>query len=275
VDKPEGPTSHDIVAAARRAFKTRRVGHAGTLDPFASGLLPLLLGRATRLMPYLVGLPKRYHGTLRLGVRTDTHDHLGTVTATDDRWREVDDERLARAVAALTGTLAQVPPAYSAKKLGGVPAHRRARRGEPVELAPREVEVLRLAVTSRDGADVGFYADVGSGTYIRALARDLGEALGCGAHLVALRRLRVGPFDVEQAVPPDAFPCRLSDLGAAVPHLPRRSLDDVERQAVRTGRAVAARWEGPGPVALFHGDGLVAIARREGDFVYPHAVLVE
>jgi tRNA pseudouridine55 synthase len=274
VDKPEGPTSHDIVVAARRAFGTRRVGHAGTLDPFASGLLPLLLGRATRLMPYLVGLPKRYEGTIRLGVRTSTDDRQGDVIGTDEAWQDVADGRLAQAALELTGSIDQVPPAYSAKKLGGVPAHRRLRRGEAVTLEPHPVEVMRFAITGRRGPDATFEAEVGSGTYVRALARDLGAALGCGAHLIALRRTRVGPFDVVQAVAPAALPCPLAPAGAAVPHLERRDLDDAERAAIRNGRPVEARLEGTGPVALFHAGELVAIAVRAGDRLHPRAVLV-
>lgn len=273
MDKPAGPTSHDVVAAARRAFGVRRVGHCGTLDPFASGLLPLLLGRATRLMPFLVGLDKSYDGAIRLGIRTDTDDPQGRVLATDDGWRAVDDARLDRAAAALTGTLAQVPPAYSAKKRDGVAAYRRSRRGEPVTLEPREVDVERFAITGRDGPLVRFEADVGSGTYVRALARDLGAALGCGAHLETLRRTRVGPFDLRDAVAPDRFPCPVRPPAAAVPHLSSRSLAGPEYQDVRRGRPIAARDEGAEPVALLVDGGLVAVALREGDALRPRVVL--
>jgi tRNA pseudouridine55 synthase len=273
VDKPEGPTSHDVVAVARRTYRVRRVGHAGTLDPFASGLLPLLLGRGTRLMPYLVGLPKTYEGSIRLGIRTDSDDVTGQVLKTDDSWREVDDARLAGAAAALTGSIAQVPPAYSAKKVGGVPAHRRVRRGEAVTLEARVVDVRRFTVRARDGADFRFEADVGSGTYVRALARDLGEALGCGAHLRALRRTRVGPFRLADAVPFDRLPPTPAPLTAAVPHLPRRALDDAEYAAVRQGRQIGASGEGPDPVALMHGSDLVAVAERQGNVLQPRVVL--
>jgi tRNA pseudouridine55 synthase len=273
VDKPEGPTSHDVVAAARRAYRVRRLGHAGTLDPFASGLLPLLLGRGTRLMPYLVGLPKTYEGTIRLGIRTDSDDRTGRVTAADESWRDVDADRLSRAVEALTGPIEQVPPRYSAKKIGGEPAYRRVRRGEAVALEARVVEVRRFAIHSRDGADVRFEADVGSGTYLRALARDLGESLGCGAHLQALRRTRVGPFWVTDAVPLDRLPAAPAPLSAAVPHLPRRALDDADHLAVRRGRQIAAHGEGLEPVALFHGPALVAVAVRDGDLLRPRVVL--
>jgi tRNA pseudouridine55 synthase len=273
VDKPAGPTSHDVVAAARRAFRVRRVGHAGTLDPFASGLLPLLVGRTTRLMPYLVGLPKSYEGTIHLGVRTDTDDVQGRVLDTDESWRAVDDVRLAHAAAALTGTMAQVPPAYSAKKLDGVPAYRRARRGEALALAPREVEIRRLVITARDGPLARFEAEVGSGTYLRAVARDLGAALGCGAHLQALRRTRVGPFDVRDAVTPGQFPCPLLPPLAALPHLAHRSLTDTEYDDVRRGRAIAAPDQDADPVALLHGAALVAVAAREGDGLQPRVVL--
>lgn len=257
-------------------LRTRRVGHAGTLDPGASGLLLLLAGRATRLMPFLAGLRKCYTGTLQLGVRTATDDASGTVIATDESWRQLSDERLREAMLGLTGTLDQVPPAFSAKKLGGTPAHRRARRGETVALAPARVAVHRFVFTARDAAMVAFEAEVGSGTYVRALARDLGEALGCGAHLVALRRTRVGPWRVEDAAPLAALAAGdvpLRDMTVAVAHLPARPLTVAEHALVRHGRPVPGEAAGGGPVALLAEGHLVAIAVPRDGTLAPKVVL--
>ncbi len=253
----------------------RRVGHAGTLDPFASGLLVVLLGRATRLSPYLSALPKSYEGVIRLGVRTDTDDGTGTVLSSTETWADVRDDDLLGAMAALTGRRSQRPPAYSAKKTGGQRAYRLARQGRPVRLAPAEVEVTRFAVVERTGASVRFVADVGSGTYIRALARDLGDALGCGAHLESLRRVAVGSFLVEQAMP-------LASIGtgpltplpplAAVQHLPTLDMEPAEREAVVHGRPLPAGAVTASPVALVAGGRLIAIADVEDARLKPRVV---
>jgi tRNA pseudouridine55 synthase len=276
VDKPAGPTSHDVVAIARRAFRTKRVGHTGTLDPFATGLLTLLVGRTTRLMPFLVGLPKRYVGTLRLGESSNTDDLTGQLTDLAQGTVEVSDTELADAMRSLTGRIDQVPPLFSAKKVGGVPAHRRVRRGESVSLAPQTVEVYRFDAVRRLGSEVYFEVDVGSGTYIRALARDLGQKLGCGAHLRALRRLEVGPWHVRDAITLaalDAGAAVLKPPSAATVHFPTRPLDDAERHLVAHGRALPAREEPDGPVALLAAGALIAVAEREGDLLKPRVVL--
>jgi tRNA pseudouridine55 synthase len=276
VDKPVGPTSHDIVAAVRRAAATRRVGHAGTLDPFASGLLAVLVGRATRLAPFLVGLPKTYTGTIRLGAVTDTDDREGTVLREDESWRDLTEPALAAGMAALTGRVQQRPPDYSAKKVAGTPAYRRARRGLVVALAPQEVEVHRFVCTRRAGPDVHFEAEVSSGTYIRALARDLGESLGCGAHLAALRRTAIGPFVEADAVPASALepPLPLRPAHDAVAHLAARSLTPEEAATVRHGGAVALAADAPaGPTALLVDGHLLAIALPQGELLRPRVVL--
>jgi len=275
VDKPAGPTSHDMVNVVRRALATRRVGHGGTLDPFATGLLPLLVGRATRLMPYLLGLPKSYTGKIRLGGRTNTDDLTGVVIEERDATR-VTDAALTSAFVEHTGQLEQRPPEYSAKKIGGRPAHRRARSGEHVTLPTQSVEVFDLHIVHRDGPEVSFHAAVSSGTYIRALARDIGEALGCGAYLAALRRLTVGPWDVEDAVllaEIEAGTVSLRPAAEAVPHLPTRPLDASERVAVQHGRplADARAWDAPA-VALIADETLVAIAEPAGEFLKPRVV---
>ena len=183
----------------RRTLKIRRAGHTGTLDPFASGLLVILLGRATRLSRFVVGLRNTYSGRIRLGETTDTGDLTGEVVESSDDWEAVADSDVEAAMGRLTGSLSQTPPSFSAKKVGGQRAYRLARRGEQVELPPCEVQVYRFQLQNRSGPLVEFSCEVGSGTYVRALARDLGAALGCGAHLQALRRQTVVPFNVDQA----------------------------------------------------------------------------
>ena len=228
VDKPRGLTSHDVVGATRRLAATRKVGHAGTLDPMATGLLVLGIGRATRFLTYLVGADKTYESTIRLGMETTTEDAEGQVIAA--RGCRIDDlieGRLQEALASLTGRIQQVPSAISAIKVNGVRAYKRVRDGQNVELEARPVTIHELRLTGEPrqagvdlpgaaagdalaGAEDGVGGEVqvvdldvvvscSSGTYVRALARDLGRTLGCGAHLIALRRTGVGPFDVGQA----------------------------------------------------------------------------
>jgi len=207
LDKPQGPTSHDLVGRTRRALGTRKVGHAGTLDPMATGLMILGVDSSTRLLTYLVGLGKEYTATIRLGQATTTDDAEGEVTTSADA-SGVGDDAIRDAVAALTGELDQVPSTFSAIKVDGRRSYDRARAGEEVELTPRRVTVSEFEVldTRREGAlvDLDVRVSVSSGTYVRALARDLGAALGVGGHLTALRRTKVGPFGVEDAVPVDA-----------------------------------------------------------------------
>ena len=199
VDKPEGPTSHDMVSVVRRLLGERRVGHAGTLDPMATGLLLLMVGRATRLATLLSGMDKVYHGTLRLGVSTDTYDRAG-VPEGPAREVRVSREELARAFEPFRGTVAQTPPVFSAKKVHGTPMYRLARRHRPVSPAPTLVTFHRLDFLDQRGADVEFEAEVSAGTYLRAFAHDLGQTLGCGAHLYELRRTAIGPFRVDAAL---------------------------------------------------------------------------
>ncbi|UCF41828.1 MAG: tRNA pseudouridine(55) synthase TruB [Gemmatimonadota bacterium] len=276
VDKPPGPTSHDVVDVVRQAYGTRRAGHAGTLDPFASGLLIVLVGRATRLSQYLVGLPKRYTGAMTLGVETDTEDPTGDVTRTDDGWRTLADSAVRSAMASLTGRSLQHPPAHSARKQDGERAYRRARRGDPVELEPREIDVMRFEMTAREGSTVEFAAEVSSGTYLRALARDLGRALGCGAHLAGLRRTHVGSFSVAEAVAVETLRRQAPALRApreAVGHLTTITLDTERRGMIVHGQPVPAADVAGGPVALVAGGELVAIAQRQGEVLKPKVVL--
>jgi tRNA pseudouridine55 synthase len=261
----------------RRALGTRRVGHAGTLDPFATGLLLVLLGPATRLARYLVGLPKEYQGVIRLGTTTDTDDATGHVTTTSDAWIGLDDAFLREAMASLTGEREQVPPAYSAKHVRGERAHRLARRGAPVSLAPARVAVHSFTLAGRTERDLGFRAAVGSGTYLRSLARDLGLALGCGAHLLELRRTAIGPYRVTAAVPlEDVREGRAAPLspGAAVAHLSQARVDAAQADRLARGQALEASAPGgDGPVALLLDDRLVAVAQRRAGWWHPEAVL--
>lgn len=276
VDKPTGPTSHDVVDVARRVYGTRRAGHAGTLDPFASGLLIVLVGRATRLSQYLVGLPKRYTGAIALGVDTDTADPTGEIVRRDGRWRSVTDAEVHAAMRGLTGRMRQQPPAHSARKVDGERAYRRARRGEPVELEAREIEVREFTLRGREADRVEFSADVSSGTYVRALARDLGRALGCGAHLAELRRTRVGSFSVDEAVALETLarePQPLRPPREAVEHLAAVQLNAEHRVLVVHGRPVPAAAAVDDLIALVAGEELVAIAERDGDLLRPRVVL--
>lgn len=281
VDKPAGPTSHDAVAAVRRALRTREVGHTGTLDPFASGLLLVCLGRATRLAEYLTGLPKTYLATLRLGEATDTDDLTGEVIASSDAWRSLSREQVEDALRAQVGTIQQLPPSYSAKKVGGERMYAAARRGEAVERRPVAVTVYAIRVLRVDLPDVDFEVECGAGTYIRAIARDVGAALGVGGHLRALRRTRVGAHAVDGAVPLDA----LGDAGrvraallsplAAVAHLPRVDVDEAGIAALRHGRALPASDDAPAgtPLALASAEGeLLAIGERIDNIIRPRKV---
>jgi tRNA pseudouridine55 synthase len=284
VDKPAGPTSHDVVAVARRALGTRRVGHTGTLDPFATGLLLICVGPATRLAEFLTGLPKAYRARMQLGVRTTTDDPEGDVVTTSESWRELDRAHAERALAPLRGRILQTPPPFSAKKIGGEAAHYRARRGEDVTLAPVEVEVFRLDLVLWDPPHLELDVLCSSGTYVRALARDLGEALGAGAHLTALRRTAIGAhevggaLDLDQLADPAAVRRVWLTPAAALAHLPQVEVGAEQVARLAHGEAVAL--EGPselavgGPIALVSERELVAVASREGDRLRPRKVFV-
>lgn len=281
VDKPVGPTSHDAVAAVRRALRTRQVGHTGTLDPFASGLLLVCVGPATRLAEHLTALPKSYRATMRLGAATDTDDGTGAVIAASDAWRALGEDAVRAALTAQIGTIRQVPPAYSAKKVDGRRLYDAARKGETVERKAATVTIHDLRVVSVDLPDVVFDLDCGAGTYVRAVARDAGEALGVGAHLTALRRTRAGRFAVEDAVPLDALDdaarvaAALLPPAEAVAHLPRVTVDDAGAAALSFGRAVPAPDAVPPatPVAIVDAAGaLLALGERDGDVVRPRKV---
>jgi tRNA pseudouridine55 synthase len=280
IDKPVGPTSHDAVAAVRRALKTRAVGHTGTLDPFASGLLLVCVGPATRLAEYFAPLPKTYVATMRLGQATDTDDHTGEVIASSDAWRESTREQVEAALAAQVGEIQQLPPSYSAKKVDGERMYAVARRGGEVERTAVAVTIYAIRIVSIDLPDVVFEVECGSGTYIRAIARDAGEALGVGGHLRELRRTRIGPHDVARAVPMDRL--GEEDLvramltpADAVSHLPRVLADERAEADLRHGRAVRAPdgFAADGAVAVVSAGGeLLAVGEAADGVVRPRKV---
>jgi len=246
ISKPAGHTSHDVVARVRRLAGQRRVGHAGTLDPLATGVLVVLLGQATRLSEYLTRHDKAYRAVVRLGATTDTDDASGRVLAT------FEGELPTRAVIeaalpAFRGAIEQRPPAYSAIKLGGEPMYRRARRGEEAPLASRRVYISRLEISAWTPPELVLEVECSAGTYVRALARDLGGALGCGAHLTGLIRTRSGPFGLEQAVSLDELEAqregggwkkRLLPLEAALPEMTVLQLTAEESRRLSLGQTI-------------------------------------
>lgn len=277
VAKPAGPTSHDVVDIVRRALGEQRVGHLGTLDPFAKGLLVLVVGRATRLAAFAAEWPKAYDGVIRLGVTTDTDDLTGAVVATAP-WTGITPAQLAAVIESFRGRYEQRPPAYSAVKIAGERAYARARRGEAVEPAARDVDIRELEIVEAAVPDLEFRATVSGGTYLRSLARDIGAKLGCGAHLVALRRTAVGPLRLEDAVAPEAVtPRSVRDASILVAHLPRRQVNETERDAIVHGRPLTGDLvaDNRSSIALFARDELVAVGEQVGELVKPRVVLAE
>jgi tRNA pseudouridine55 synthase len=290
VDKPEGPTSHDVVARVRRATRTERVGHTGTLDPLASGVLPLVVGRATRLAQFLSGRTKAYLARIRLGIETDTYDRAGEIVAR----RALDPgepslEAIEAALAAYRGPIHQAPPAYSAKKIGGIRAHRLARQQRPAAPATVKVSVTRLELLRRDGTALELAIEASAGFYVRSLAHDLGARLGCGAHVEALRRTRSGRFTEADALPlaaveaaGEAVAGRVIPPAALLDELPGLVLTDRGLRRAAHGNLIgpadlAAGPDGTtGPVRLLDGTGaLVAIAEpAPGGALHPVIVLM-
>jgi tRNA pseudouridine55 synthase len=278
VDKPGGLTSHDVVARARRVLSVRKVGHAGTLDPMATGLLVLGVGAATRLLGYLSGSDKTYEATIRLGQSTVTDDREGEVTATTSA-AAVGDDDVRAALAAQVGALQQVPSSVSAVKVGGRRSYDRVRAGEEFELAPRSVTVHRIDVhridrPTPDLVDVDVTVSCSTGTYIRAIARDAGAALGVGGHLTVLRRTSSGPFATTRARPVEEAAGALAEAGtgdgvlgltdAARAVFPARELTAEEAVALGHGQRVPATGA-PGLHAAVAPDGrLVALVEDAG-----------
>jgi tRNA pseudouridine55 synthase len=271
VDKPSGWTSHDVVAKIRKLAGTKRVGHAGTLDPLATGVLVVGVEKATRLLGYLALAEKEYAATIRLGQTTDTDDADGVVIESVPV-RHLDEAELRAAVIGLTGEISQVPPGVSAIKVAGQRSYRLARAGQPPRLAARTVTVREFAVDAIRPAgevvDVDARVTCSSGTYIRALARDLGAALGVGGHLTALRRTRVGPYLAGQArtldqLVADATVIPLASAAAAA--FPRRDLTQAQAGAVAHGARLEATGTGEQPVAAFAPDGTLVALLTDAD----------
>lgn len=282
VDKPGGITSHDVVARSRRAFGTRKIGHAGTLDPMATGLLVLGIEGATRLLTFIVGLDKTYETTIRLGQATTTDDAEGEIveTAGSDALAAVTDERIAQGVAKLTGRISQVPSTFSAIKVDGRRAYDLARAGQDVELKAREVTISRFAVgairrittESGDAIEIDATVDCSSGTYIRALGRDLGADLGVGGHLTALRRTCIGPFDLADAHDlasfADGAPALLDPAEVAARVLGRLDVTADEARDLRHGKKLegqAGRVDGKQAAAIDPDGLLVGVVEKRGE----------
>ena len=243
VDKPAGFTSRDIVDKVAAIVRPAKAGHAGTLDPLATGVLVIAVGAATRLISYVQQGRKQYVGRFRLGQRSDTDDVEGRITEGGD-WTGITETMLTAAAGRFVGSILQVPPQYSAVHVDGRRAYALARRGESVELQPRPVEVYSLRVTRFEPPDFELEIECGSGTYMRSIGRDLGEILGCGALMTSLRRLAVGPFVLEHAIPFDGLDASRLKLAIqpplqAIAELPRRVVDADEIRALRQGRTIA------------------------------------
>jgi tRNA pseudouridine55 synthase len=285
VDKPAGWTSHDVVAKARRIMGERSIGHLGTLDPMATGVLPLVLGRMTRLCQFYSGSEKTYAGKIRLGVVTDTYDADGD-QAGEPQTVNVTLEEIVAASSGFLGLIQQTPPPFSAKKIQGVPAYKLARRKQPVELKPVEVEVREFTISRLNGDLADFHCRVSAGTYVRSLAHELGQKLGIGAHLANLRRTAVGEFTIEQShtleqIAEAVAQGRVDELcihpRRVLPEIPSVTATDEDLAKIRHGRAVnlpemsRSRW-----VKVFAGQSeLVCLASRvAGTLFHPKVVLM-
>ncbi|HLQ77247.1 MAG TPA: tRNA pseudouridine(55) synthase TruB [Terriglobia bacterium] len=262
IDKPGGMTSHDVVQRVRRLLNTSRVGHLGTLDPMATGVLPLCIGKATRVGQFFATAPKEYIGEIRFGFATTTYDREGDPVDAEKPFTATRDELLA-AMSELIGTLDQTPPAYSAKRIGGVRSHDSARRGEAVENAPVRVEVSAFELVEFTPPSIQFRVVCGGGTYVRSLAHDLGKRLGCGAHLTSLRRLQSGDFGIADAVPLDSAGISdITPLDQLFLRWPAIVVSGLEERRVRKGN----------PIPSEGASGLARILNKQGEFLAVAAV---
>lgn len=284
VDKPVGPTSHQVVNIVRRGTGIRKVGHAGTLDPRASGVLVLCLGAATRLSEYLSTTSKRYHAVIRFGASTQTYDAEGDVvmeTGSTPSRKEIEN-----ILSDFEGEISQVPPPYSAIKVQGKRAYELAREGKPPELEPREVTIHDLKFVSYKSPDLSIEIECSAGTYIRSIAHDLGERLSTGAHLAALKRLKAGPFTIDDAVPlpklevgfmVDKWEKYVSPAADALPDFPVVKVDAENLKHIRHGHRIPAESGSSGMARAISYDGeLVAIleAVEDGTLWHPRKVFV-
>jgi tRNA pseudouridine55 synthase len=284
IDKPAGMTSHDVVARVRRITGEKSVGHLGTLDPMATGVLPLVLGRFTRLAQFYGEADKRYEGVIRFGWATDTYDAEGK-PAGPEQGVNFSLEQVCEAAREFAGEIAQYPPPFSAKKIAGIPAHRLARKGQPVELKPKQVEIKELEISSCDGQLAHFKAWVSSGTYLRSLAHDLGKKLGPGAHLAGLKRTAVREFSIheaysleqlEQAKAGNTLDELFLHPRMVLPEFPAVVASPESASRIRHGGAVnLPEFSKAGTVRVFAGQReLLAIARRvAGTLFQPKVVL--
>jgi len=272
VDKPAGVTSQDVVTAVRHALPAARAGHTGTLDPFATGLLVILVDGATRLARFVPGEPKTYEAEIRFGSETDSDDATGAPTA---QALAPDESAVREAMARLTGALQQIPPAYSAKQVDGERSYALARAGRAVPLAPVRIVVHAWEVLARDNSSWRFRISCGGGTYIRALARDLGRLSASAAHLGTLRRTRIGPFEVTDALTIEQIRQGVSPRPAAdaLAGLPRAVLAAADLASVRQGRAIDAPIPGTRAALLDEHGALVAVAERLNERWHPTVVL--
>jgi tRNA pseudouridine55 synthase len=271
IDKPTGPTSHDIVNIVRRGTQIRKVGHTGTLDPYASGVLLILLGSVTRLAEYLLEVDKEYLATIRFGSSTSTYDAAGRITAT--RPFTFREETLEAKLATFVGERLQVPPVYSAIKIGGRKAYDLARRGEEIDMAPRKVHIYELALLRWESPNAVVRVRCSRGTYIRSIAHDIGEAMGSHAHLVSLRRIRLGPFSVERATPLEELKRRFLEGTWEKAAMPASTvlegwktvqLSDEEAEKIRNGIAISAPEGAEGRArALTSGGELLAVVEAD------------
>jgi tRNA pseudouridine55 synthase len=270
IDKPEGKTSHDIVNAIRRKFATSKVGHLGTLDPMATGVLPMAMGKATRLAQFIPSAPKIYEGEIRFGFSTNTYDREGAPTSEE---KPVEGD-IKAAVRSLTGTIDQTPPPFSAKKIGSVPSYKFARKNRVVELAPVKVQIEEFEIITLDPPFLTFRVVCSPGTYIRSLAHDLGQRLGCGAHLTRLRRTRSGDFDINHAIALETCSAvHLTPLESLLPSFPRIEVSGEDETKVLHGNQIVGAATAP-LARIFNKQGrFLAIASVENGWVRPRLVL--
>jgi tRNA pseudouridine55 synthase len=281
VDKPEGITSLDVVREIKHRLEVKKAGHIGTLDPFATGVLPVVLNEGTKLVPFLREGPKEYEVTLQLGEETTTDDWTGQVVLKQE-WKGVPPEKIEALMHTFLGRIRQTPPMFSAIKIAGEPLYRLARKGMEVERKEREVEIYQIQIEKMELPLVHFKVSCSKGTYIRTLGRDLGRKIGCGAHLLRLRRIRSGPFTLEQAISweslkefsnPDSLYPALISLGAALPSLPEVIGDEHLVRKVRLGMEMMVQDLSPQILPAFEKgewlkmsslqEGLVAILKSE------------
>jgi tRNA pseudouridine55 synthase len=273
IDKPEGMTSHDVVQAVRKSFRTSKVGHLGTLDPMATGVLPVSIGKATRFAQFLPAAPKVYEGQIRFGFSTTTYDREGAPT-TEERQLDCAADEIQLAMQRFVGTVEQVPPPFSAKKIGGMPSYKFARANQPVELTPVKVDIEQFELLTLSLPFAAFRVVCSPGTYIRSLSHDLGRQLGCGAHLTALRRTRSGDFQIENAVKLEHIEERkLVSIDCLLSSWPRIEVSDADEVKVVHGNEI--RGVSSGDFArIFNKKGeFIALASVQSGWVRPRLVL--